>query len=76
MSFCNDWFLKLQDLGKDEDEFMKKILNIVVSPKKSPSSEYFTRFTFFMLKMVFKIDRGHKMTIGRQKGAWCEELGQ
>jgi hypothetical protein len=61
---------------KDEDEFIKKNLKIVVSPKKSPFSENFTGFTFIMLQMVFEIDRGHKITIALQKGAWCEELGQ
>jgi hypothetical protein len=29
-----------------------------------------------MLKMVFEIDRRHKMTIALQKGASCEELDQ
>jgi hypothetical protein len=62
---------------KHEDEFIKTILNIVeVNPKKSPSSENFTSCTFIMLQIGFvEIDRGYKMTIALQKGAWCQELG-
>jgi hypothetical protein len=48
---------------KDEGNFMKKILNIVMGPKKSPWSEIFTISTYIMLKLVFEVDSGHKMTM-------------